>query len=957
MLVELGMNDIKKKYNHFSVESELLKKNYFQKLFSTKKGTTKRETVITQLPINISKDTSLYSISGLIKEDIIVMYQMMKWIKAKLLPIFDTEEKNLKTENYENLLIKAGIFFGIDTDNVVYSERNTNFVRNLFVQLVQEGYIYEDCSINYRSIQEQKTLGTDELQYKKMQVKQYNLRYFVDTKNISLIVPTLRPDTIFADVALAVHPDDKRYKKLVGNKVIIPIINKTIPIIADDSVDSTKGTGIIRVTPAHDKKSLLIAQKYGLSKDKFAINKNWCFTKSAGDFYDKNAKEFVKNIVKNMDDIHNLESTKYIEAEVAIHRKTEEKALPILCDQLFIKIDKELENIQTAIQEKKITIIPQNYEETIANTIQMIDYRPVTKEDSKGYSLPLWKSKNGKKYFISDNELLNLPAKKSKNKFTVLSLIIFNLIVDKRLKECFSIEECIDVLLSKSRTGEQNTLDTYIELFSETLPRGYSKELNELKKIVEHAENNIDLSKWKWMTHFEKFSIWLTKILEKSVAISNKKKWFYSFDMDTLVHNDEGLIQQKEKIEETLGHAMILIKMMEAFNDSKKQPQKILCISEYKMLEFLKTIIIGYTIQKKPLFDTCYIQKEETIKKKSKESYKESIKNFWTDCTRLYAIDPSQVISEYEYFIGKIRNASRFVSQHIYEKKWAKKISDFEQLEKYLDKRKTALSEFELWIIYKTTELQKEYEEALTKDMLTEIQTKMIRMIKEDFCDKYLEVQKYHDTENGDKVTLRCLWSILKLLHPFIPFISQQIRETLWLDWPILAQKIEEQFTTISKNYKTQLFMDIIDRFLAMKQKYKYAKHDEVDICFFAPLDFLQYLRKQEKNMQKLINTSSIEYLENEKELNKYTTENIINITIGIKASQKEETTADKKENLRETLRAKEQQLQSIRNFIPSLSASGADPEVIRDKKKEMNKLKKDIDELHYEIQKQKASK
>jgi len=78
-------------------------------------------------------------------------------------------------------------------------------------------------------------------------------------------------------------------------------------------------------------------------------------------------------------------------------------------------------------------------------------------------------------------------------------------------------------------------------------------------------------------------------------------------------------------------------------------------------------------------------------------------------------------------------------------------------LEKYLDKRKTALSEFELWIIYKTTELQKEYEEALTKDMLTEIQTKMIRMIKEDFCDKYLEVQKYHDTENGDKVTLRCL--------------------------------------------------------------------------------------------------------------------------------------------------------------------------------------------------------
>lgn len=387
------------------------------------------------------------------------------------MPIFDTKEKNLKTENYENLLTKAGIFFGIDTDNVAYSERNTNFVRNLFVELVQEGHIYEDCSINYRSIQEQKTLGTDEIQRKKMQCKQYNLRYFVDTKNISLIVPTLRPETIFADVALAVHPDDKRYKKLIKNKVIIPIVNKTIPIIADESVDPMKGTGIMRITPAHDKLSLMIAQKHQLKIDKFAIDKSGCFTESAGDFCGKNASAFIKNIIKNLDDIHNLESTKYIEAEVIVHRETNEKGRPLLCNQFFMKTDKELHNIQEAIKEKKLKIIPEEYEENIENIIKTMEYRPVTKESSKGYSLPLWKSENGKNYFISDNEILNLPEKKTRNKFTILSLIIFNLIVDKRMKEDFSIEECIDVLLGKSRTGEKNTLKTYIELFSETLPR------------------------------------------------------------------------------------------------------------------------------------------------------------------------------------------------------------------------------------------------------------------------------------------------------------------------------------------------------------------------------------------------------------------------------------------------------------------------------------------------------
>lgn len=132
--------------------------------------------------------------------------------------------------------------------------------------------------------------------------------------------------------------------------------------------------------------------------------------------------------------------------------------------------------------------------------------------------MPLRKNKEGKNFFISDNELLNLPAKKTKNKLTVLSLIIFNLVVDKRLRQYFSIEECIDVLLSKNRTGEQTTLETYIELFSETLPRGYSKELNDLKKMIEYTE------KEKGINNFEKFSIALTESLEKSVALSSKKK-------------------------------------------------------------------------------------------------------------------------------------------------------------------------------------------------------------------------------------------------------------------------------------------------------------------------------------------------------------------------------------------------------------------------------------------------
>lgn len=140
-------------------------------------------------------------------------------------------------------------------------------------------------------------------------------------------------------------------------------------------------------------------------------------------------------------------------------------------------------------------------------------------------------------------------------------------------------------------------------------------------------------------------------------------------DIDTLVPNDEGLVQQKEKIEETLGHAMILIKMMEAFNEEKKPPKKIFCIHEQKIFEFLKTIIIGQNIQGKILFDTCYIQEENKNIQKNKEAFKEVIKTFGTDCTRLYAIHPNQDITEYAQFINKFRNASRFIEQQIHNKK------------------------------------------------------------------------------------------------------------------------------------------------------------------------------------------------------------------------------------------------------------------------------------------------
>lgn len=945
------MTEIKKKYNHFVVESEFLKNNYFQKLMGNTKNSAPKEILTTQLPITITKDLSLDTIRPLIIEDSVSTYYRMKGKKAHMVPIFDNEEKQIKKNTYENILYKTGIFCGIDSDNIIYSERNTNFVRNMFGEMIQQGDIYRDSCINYRNVNKQRTVNTNELQYKHGTIKQYAIRYFVDTKNISLVVPTTSPETIFADVALAVHPDDKRYKKITKSKVIIPIINQAIPIITDESVDSTKGNGIIRITPAHDQNSLIIAQKHGLRTDKFAIEKNGCFSKNAWDFAGKPVHDFIKNIIKNLDDIHNLESTKIIEGESILEKNSGEKVYPILSKQLFIKTREETTILAQDIVNKQITIIPEHYQQQITNTATFMEYRPVTKDDTRGYYLPLRTNKSGAQYVINDNTFLNIPSKKIGNKGIVMSLIIFNLIADNRLPIHFSIEECIDAILEKSRTGETNTLEAYIGIFTETLPRGYGKEIHEIQKLIEYTE------KEKWISNFEKFSVSLSDMLEKSVCIHSKRKWFYYLDIDELV-NDEGVLHQQQRIDETLGHALIMQSIMQAFDEGKTSPQKHIHMTENQINDLIKINSIGHHLTGKRIWDTWYIDTNiSNVEIHKKNSHKTNIKDYGTDTTRLYALAPEKDIIEYEQFIHKLRNAARFIMQGNLTKKWTPKTVNFEELWTYLTKKQSNLNEFEIWILYQLQEFQKEYEENIQKYEIRENITKIIHLIKDEFCDKYLEIQKHTESEYQQQVTIRCLGNLIQLLHPFAPFITQKIREMIGFEWPIIKTHIQEKSIPITKNYKTQLFMDIINKFLEMKQQYNCAKHENVDICFFAPLDFLQYLRAQEQIMNNLIHIECITYLESEKELQWYHTEHIINITIGIKKNINTPTTCNRQQQLKDLLQIKEQALQTIRTMLPWLSASGADPEIITNKKKEMIQLKKDIENLEYEIQKQKFNK
>jgi len=180
------------------------------------------------------------------------------------------------------------------------------FVQSAFKTLWDAGKISFLPSIAYRSQTLQTSIPFSQIQFLSQMVKNYTIKYFVEMKNDILPVCVEDPDMIFGDVALLVHPQDKRYKKLIGRRAIIPIVNRAIPIKGDETVDISKNNGIKRVNPCSDEQSILLAKKHQLPLDHFVFDTSGNYTQWAGEYAGKPRSEFSPNILQFLEDISNL---------------------------------------------------------------------------------------------------------------------------------------------------------------------------------------------------------------------------------------------------------------------------------------------------------------------------------------------------------------------------------------------------------------------------------------------------------------------------------------------------------------------------------------------------------------------------------------------------------------------------------------------------------------------------
>ena len=170
------------------------------------------------------------------------------------------------SENIRNQWAKLGLSVDYSRERFTLDEGLNKAVTKVFIDYYNKGLIYRGEKIINWDPEAETALSNEEVIYKDVEGAFYHLKYYLEDKSMYLDVATTRPETLFGDTAVAVNPEDERYKHLIGKKVILPIVNKLIPIIADEHADPEFGTGVVKITPAHDPNDFEVGNRHNLER-------------------------------------------------------------------------------------------------------------------------------------------------------------------------------------------------------------------------------------------------------------------------------------------------------------------------------------------------------------------------------------------------------------------------------------------------------------------------------------------------------------------------------------------------------------------------------------------------------------------------------------------------------------------------------------------------------------------
>ena len=627
-------------------------------------------------------------------------------------------------------------------------------VNEVFVKLYQDGLIYRGKRLVNWDVKLQTAVSDLEVIQEEENGYLWHIAYpLVNNPQQKLIVATTRPETMLGDVAVMVHPDDKRYKKLIGQKVRLPLVNREIPIIADDYVDMEFGTGVVKVTPAHDFNDYEVGKRHELEMITI-MTLDGFINEFGGEFAGLERFEARKQIVAKLKEQELLEKTEDYRLKIPRGDRTNVVIEPLLTDQWFVAMSKPVggelsisEEALRVVKSGEVKFFPENWVNTYNQWLENIQDWCISRQLWWGHQIPAW-------YGPNDEIIV------AKNKTEAEKIAAEKHIDGSQLRQD---EDVLDTWFS-SALWPFSTLD-----WTPDYP-------NQSNPVLDRYLPSSVL-----VTGFDIIFFWVARMVIMTKYVTGKIPFNHVY-VHGLIRDAEG-----QKMSKSKGNVLDPIDLIDGIS-----------------LEDLIT---------KRTYGLMNPKQAESIAKKTKKEFPEGIMPYGTDALRFTfasLASPGRDIKfdlsrceGYRNFCNKIWNASRFVLMNCPDED-----NGFEVCKDgYM-----SFSQADRWIVsifQKTLSNITTHFENYRFDLAAQ---EMYQFIWDEYCDWYLEVAKVqlnesneHAMRRGTKRTLLgILESMLRMIHPIMPFISEEI-------WQIIAKKIGIQGDTI------------------MLQKYPVARHEKID--------------------------------------------------------------------------------------------------------------------------------